>query len=102
MWCPERFTCLIAALLFFAMQTADADSYRCGRKLIYTGDTVAEVLRVCGEPKYRDRGRESVRIDGAERTVSVERWHYLHGRRSLGRIVRFHRGRVISISVAGR
>jgi len=92
----------MAALLFVAMQSAAADSYRCGRKLIYTGDTAAEVLRVCGEPKHRDRSRESVRIDGVQRNVSVERWHYRQSGRSLERIVHFHRGRVISITIASR
>lgn len=101
MWNPERSLPLIAAVLLVNMQSAVADSFRCGHQLIYSGDTAAEVLRVCGEPKHKDRGRETVRIDGTERTVSVERWHYRHSRRSLERIVRFHRGKVISISVAG-
>lgn len=102
MWTVERSVPLLAAILLVATQNAAADSFRCGQQLIYSGDTVAEVLRVCGEPKHKDRSRESVRIDGTERTVSVERWYYRHGRRSLERIVRIHRGKVISISVADR
>jgi len=93
---------LVSMVLLAAIQSSFADSFRCGQKLIYSGDSAAEVLRVCGKPKYKDRGRETVRINGAERTVSIERWHYRHSRRSFERIVRFHRGKVISISVAGR
>lgn len=79
-----------------------ADSYRCGRKLIRDGDTSADVLRVCGEPMARDRGRADVRDDGVTRSVAVERWHYRQSTRSLPRIVNIYRGRVVSIEVGRR
>ena len=82
--------------------SAFADSYRCGRKLIRTGDTSADVLRVCGQPEARDRGRAEVRVDGVAKRVPVERWHYKQGTRSLSRIVNIHRGRVVSIEVGSR
>jgi hypothetical protein len=81
---------------------AAADSYRCGRKLIRTGDTAADVLRVCGEPRYKDRGKESLRLDGATQQLSVERWYYKRSRRSLEHIVLLHRGRVVAVEVGSR
>lgn len=79
-----------------------ADSYRCGRKLIRTGDSSSDVLRVCGEPAAKDRGRADVRDGGATRNVAVERWHYKRSSRSLSRIVNIYRGRVVSIEVGRR
>jgi len=81
---------------------AAADSYRCGRKLIRTGDTAADVLRVCGEPRYKDRGKESLRMDGGTQQLSVERWYYKRSRRSLEHIVLLHRGRVVAVEVGSR
>ena len=79
-----------------------ADSYRCGRKLIRTGDSSVQVLRVCGQPEARDRGQAKVRVNGIAKSVSVQRWHYRQGARSLPRIVNIHRGRVVSIEVGNR
>lgn len=88
-------------LLMFAAP-ADGDSYRCGSKLIRTGDSKADVLRVCGEPMAKERGRAAVRVDGSSRDVSVERWHYRRSQRSLAHVVSIYRGRVVSIDVSGR
>lgn len=81
---------------------AGADSFRCGRKLIRTGDTAAEVLRVCGQPRSRDRGQAEVRSGGVTKSVSVERWHYKGSSRRLWRVVNLHRGRVVAIEVGSR
>lgn len=89
-------------ILLMAAAPCAADSYRCGSKLIRTGDTKADVLRVCGEPMAKERGRADVRVDGGARNVSVERWHYKRSRRSLGHIVNIYRGRVVSIDVSTR
>lgn len=91
---------LVAALT--VPSGGDADSYRCGRKLIRTGDTSADVLRVCGQPEARDRGHADVRADGVSKKVSVQRWHYRQSSRSLSRIVNIYRGRVVSIEVGSR
>jgi hypothetical protein len=81
---------------------AQADSYRCGRKLIRTGDSAAEVLRVCGAPGYKDRGQETLRLDGAEKSANVERWYYKQSRRSLEHVVLLHKGRVVAVEVGAR
>ena len=96
-------TCLIGlVILVTSSQVCDADSFRCGRKLIHTGDSRADVLRVCGQPMAKDRGRAKVRLDGSVRDVAVERWHYKRSSRSLDHIVNIYRGEVVSIEVGSR
>jgi hypothetical protein len=101
---PGRFssTTLLAVLGLWLNAEATADSYRCGRRLIQSGDSSADVLRVCGKPRHKERGHESVRIDGAPQSVSVERWYYKKSNRSLERIVLIYRGKVIAIQVGAR
>ena len=99
---PHLNATLAASLLLSATIEAPADSYRCGRKLVRTGDTSADVLRLCGEPSHRDRGQESVLLDGALTRISVQRWYYRKSKRSLEHIIMLHQGRVIEIAVGGR
>ena len=93
---------LAVATLWALCAGAQADSYRCGRQLIRTGDSAADVLQVCGEPRYKDRGQATLRLGGAEKSASVERWYYKKSRRSLEHIVLLHKGRVVAIEVGGR
>jgi hypothetical protein len=95
-------TTLAFAALWAVCVEARADSYRCGRKLIQTGDSAAEVLRVCGEPKHKDRGQATLRLGGAEKSASVERWYYRKSSRSLEHVVLIHKGRVVAIEYGGR
>lgn len=97
----DRSLVLWVGLTFFC-HGLSADSYRCGRKLIHTGDSKADVLRVCGEPAYKDRGRESIELDGSRTQAAVERWFYRQGSRSLQHIVILHRGNVVAIEATGR
>lgn len=94
-------TTLFITVLFQAMP-ADADSYRCGRKIVRTGDSIAHLLRICGEPRLKTRGAGEVEIDGMSRSAQVQRWHYKRGQRSLERVVIVYRGRVAAIEVGGR
>jgi len=93
---------LAVATLWALCAAAQADSYRCGRQLIRTGDSAADVLQVCGEPRYKDRGQATLRLGGAEKSASVERWYYKKSRRSLEHVVLLHKGRVVAIEVGGR
>jgi hypothetical protein len=93
---------LLAVALACPSQNSFADTYRCGRKLIHSGDSSADLLRVCGEPRHKDRGHETIRLEGSRQRVPVERWYYKKSGLSLERIVLVHRGRVISIEVGER
>ena len=97
----DRTLVLLAALALFC-DGLPADSYRCGRKLIRSGDSTADVLRICGKPAYKDRGRESIELNGTRTQAAVERWFYRQGKRSLQHIVILHRGKVVAIEANGR
>ena len=98
----SRKTALAFATLWVVCSEIQADSYRCGRKLIRTGDSAADVLRVCGEPGYKDRGQQMLRQGGVEKSARVERWYYRKSRRSLEHVVLIHQGRVVAIEYGGR
>ena len=91
---------LLGGLLL--VQNSAADSYRCGRKLVRSGDSKAQLLRLCGEPRFRDRGVETVKVDGSRQKARVERWYYRKSSRSLGRVILIYRGRIAGIEVEGR
>ena len=97
---PIALFLILACLL--AAADAIGDSYRCGRKVIRSGDPVSAVLRNCGEPRHKARGRETLRLNGTQKEVAVEHWYYRNGRRSLERAVAIYQGRVVSIAVVGR
>ena len=100
--------CRTEALLFLLVlgvalaPAVAADSYRCGRQLVRDGDSTARLLRSCGAPRARDRGTETVRIDGRVGPRPVERWYYRKNRRSLEYAVLVYRGRIVAIRVVGR
>jgi len=89
-------------LLVVFCQDLSADSFRCGRKLINTGDSTAELARVCGEPRYKDHGLETIRIDGVAKETNTERWYYKKGARSLEHIIVIYKGRVAAVQVGQR
>ena len=86
---------------------ANADSMRCGSKLISDGDTQDEVLQYCGEPAERKRtwivrqprfevGGQEYSFKGQE-DVPVDLWTYDFGPNKLMRRVRMVAGKVESI-----
>ena len=91
---------LIVVLL--TSQLAIADSFRCGRKVIRSGDSPATLMRYCGEPSYRGRGYADVDTGDGQRQVKVEQWHYKLGERSLEHIVYVYRGRIVGVEVGRR
>ncbi len=93
---------LLALITVLFLQAASADSYRCGRKLIRTGDSSGDLLRLCGEPRHRDRGVERVRIGGKTREQRVERWYYRKSARSLDRVFLIHGGKIVAIDIKRR
>lgn len=93
-------TCLMVILAF--IDSASADSFRCGRKVIRTGDSPGDLLQKCGEPRYKDRGYENMRAQGSQKKVRVERWYYKKSSRALEQIVVIHKGRIIAINTGQR
>lgn len=102
MWL-KPFMCLaFLAVTLFPSVDADADSYRCGRKIVRDGDSVARLLQVCGEPLFKSSGNSRIEIEGLPKNVQVRRWHYKKGSRSLEHIVLIYKGEIAAIEVGGR
>jgi len=93
---------VLCCLPAFLIQNLSADSFRCGRKLIRTGDSASDLLRVCGEPRYKDRGNEEIKIGGVTKNTRVERWYYKKSSRSLERAVLVYKGSVVAVEIGGR
>lgn len=94
---------MISLLVLSAfVDTARADSFRCGQKIVRTGDSPGDLLSRCGEPRYKDRGYEKMRTQGSQKKVRVERWYYKKSSRRLERIVVIHKGRIIAINTGRR
>lgn len=85
-------TSLLTALL--ASAPANADSMRCGTRLVTNGDSVARLLKVCGQPAMKYRARDKDRRSGRSR--SVQQWVYERGRK-VAMIVSVLDGRVVAI-----
>ncbi|EIU1681658.1 DUF2845 domain-containing protein [Pseudomonas aeruginosa] len=69
---------LVALLSLLPLAHAQADSLRCGSRLVSTGDSSADVLARCGEPRSRDSlgYRELVGEWGKRYEVEVQEWVY--------------------------
>jgi len=79
-----------------------ADSMRCGRALLKTGDSVSTLRSRCGEPSSRDSAYASLRhVNGGKRT-RVARWHYRFGRGGLEKIVLLYEDAVVGIETGSR
>lgn len=63
---------------------------------------MGDVLRVCGEPQFKDRGETALRLDGVSKRVSVQRLYYRQGSRSLPHVVLIHKGQVVAIEIGSR
>ena len=95
-------TAILCCTLTVFISELPADSFRCGHQLISTGDSASEVLRVCGEPRYKDRGNEIIKIDGMSKNTRVERWYYKKSSRSLEHAILVYKGSVVGVEVGDR
>jgi len=95
-------TCTFCCILTAFVSNLSADSLRCGQKLIKTGDSSADLLRVCGKPFHKDRGVERIKLKGVVKEASVQRWHYKKSARSLEHIVMVYKGKVSGIETGKR
>ena len=100
--CKNFIPWLVVASLSVTAFDAAADSYRCSRKIVRTGDPVSRLLQICGEPRFKSSGYSQIKIDGRLERVTVKRWHYKKGSRSLEHIVLIYRGKIAAIEVGGR
>ena len=102
---------LIAALTLAGTAPSAADSMRCGKYLVSTGDTQSRVQDLCGEPQrawhdgYSDLSSAQptypTRPGGYEReirrVIPVYRWEYNLGRGTFLKTLVFHSDTLVGI-----
>jgi hypothetical protein len=86
----------IVSILFSGI--VEADSFRCGRKIVKQGDSGSSLIRKCGNPVRKYSSKELVNDQGRQARVAVSNWVY---KRTRGKdmIVSVQSGTVIKIQV---
>ena len=87
---------LIILLLGTCLQ-AEAGSFRCGTKIVVTGDSISRLIKNCGQPSLRYKAKESIRADGRRLTTSVTHWIYERGSKK-AMVVSVLSGKVVKIA----
>ena len=93
---------LLPVVLALSVSELAADTMRCGRKVIRTGDSPAAALEYCGEPRFKGRGYAEIQTAEGRQTVKVEQWHYKQDDRSLERIILVYRGEIVGVETGRR
>jgi hypothetical protein len=88
----------IAAVLgLLAACSADADSFRCGTRLVITGDPISRLITLCGQPALKIKSREVVGRGSRASSAGVSQWIYERGRRR-NVVVSVKNGTVVKIA----
>lgn len=93
---------MLAALGLLMSASLAADSFRCGRKVVRSGDSQSQLLSTCGEPKRRDSAQEALWIGSSQKNVKVQRWYYKTSGRSLERVVWLYQGKIVAVHTGKR
>ena len=88
-------------LILLLSSHTQADSFRCGLKVVRSGDTQSVLIKACGEPKRRDSAQERVGSGSSQKMVRVQRWYYQNSGRRLEHVVMLHEGKVVAVRIAG-
>lgn len=75
-----------------------ADSFRCGRKIVKTGDTVSTLTKKCGQPQLKFSSKADINENGRHSSVSVSNWVYQRARKK-DIIVSVRSGTVVQVTV---
>ncbi len=83
-------------LLVFSAQL-EAGSFRCGTRLVKTGDSINRLIEACGKPALKYKAKESVRSAGSRKTTAVTNWIYPRGSKK-NMVVSIQSGKVVKIA----
>ncbi|MGQ0384452.1 MAG: DUF2845 domain-containing protein [Gammaproteobacteria bacterium] len=87
--------------LMLASTTAQAESFRCGARIVSEDSTVEELLELCGEPTMKSV--ETVDVYGPTKsgggrvkrgTITIEKWTYDRGSQSFPMVVTIEDGKI--------
>lgn len=102
--CRLIFALLLATLTWW--NTAAAEAWRCGSRLVEVGDAKASVFLKCGEPAWRERSEEErlVKRRGIMEGTTIDRetWIYNPGPTEFMRYLYFENGEVVRIATGER
>ena len=87
---------LTVSILFSGI--SEADSFRCGRKIVKQGDSGSSLIKKCGNPARKYSSKELVTDQGRQSKVAVSNWVY-ERKRGRDMIVSVRSGTVIKIQV---
>lgn len=91
--------CLIQLLilLFLVTANAEAGSFRCGTKLVKTGDSISRLVKACGQPSMKYKAKESTGSGSSRKTTGVTNWIYPRGRKR-NMVISISSGKVVRIA----
>ena len=87
----------LAVVLLVISTQVDAGSFRCGTRIVKTGDSISRLVDACGKPALKYKVKESIRSGGSRKTTGVTNWIYPRGRKK-NMVVSIHSGRVVKIA----
>lgn len=99
---PSRLVPAFALLATFSPD-ANAETFRCGSRIISTDTTAAEILQICGKPDSETSKTDPVRTRGASGLLVVvgetttKKWVYARGTQAQAMVVTIVDGKVKSI-----
>ena len=90
----------LVLLVMFTLVSVDvsADSFRCGRKVIKSGESTNALIKKCGHPVRKYSGKETVTDQGRSLLVGVSNWVYeRNGKKDM--IVTVRSGAIVKMQV---
>ena len=94
----NKFAALLLVASLAVFDHADAQTARCGGKIVQIGMTADEVLKYCGPPTRQEVEEQDVRSGG--RVVGVtylQRWIYDRGFSGKPKVLEFDQEKLIAI-----
>ena len=89
---------LILFLLIALSGSLLADSFRCGRKIVKTGESSNALVKKCGQPVRKLRGNERIKVHGQQKRTAVSNWVY-ERRNKRDMIVSVKNGTVVRLEI---
>ncbi len=90
----------LVLLVMFTLVSIDvsADSFRCGRKVVKSGESTNALIKKCGHPVRKYSGKETVTDQGRSLLVGVSNWVYeRNGKKDM--IVTVRSGAIVKMQV---
>ncbi|MFT5139515.1 MAG: hypothetical protein ACI9H8_001326 [Lysobacterales bacterium] len=88
---------LLIPMLSLSILDVQAGSFRCGTRLVKTGDSVSRLVDACGKPSLKYKSEEAVRKSGNRKITSVTNWVY-ERKSNKNMVVSIHSGIIVKIA----